>query len=85
MSERSSGACRRLGRHRSTTSPGCSGDQFAEREVEEAPLTDYNKPIPNPDPFVSKPYWDGGKEGKLMLPRCTTCNKVHFYPRTICP
>ena len=61
------------------------GDRFTEREVEEAPLADYNKPIPNPDPFVSKPYWDGGKEGKLMLPRCTTCNRVHFYPRTICP
>jgi uncharacterized OB-fold protein len=48
-------------------------------------LPDYNKPIPFPDPFVAKPYWDGAKEGKLMLPRCTTCSRVHFYPRIICP
>jgi uncharacterized OB-fold protein len=48
-------------------------------------LADYNKPIPQPDPLVAKPYWDGAKEGKLMLPRCTTCNRVHFYPRVICP
>ena len=48
-------------------------------------MADYNKPIPQPDPLVAKPYWDGAKEGKLMLPRCTTCNRVHFYPRVICP
>ncbi len=48
-------------------------------------MADYTKPIPVPDPFVSKPFWDGAKAGKLMLPRCTTCNKVHFYPRVICP
>jgi hypothetical protein len=47
-------------------------------------LAEYNKPIPDPDP-ISKPFFDGAKEGKLMLPRCTTCNKVHFYPRMLCP
>ena len=48
-------------------------------------MTNYNKPIPFPDPFTSKPYWDGAKQRKLMLPRCTTCSRVHFYPRIICP
>ena len=48
-------------------------------------MTEYDKPIPQPDPFVGKPYWDGGKEGKLMLPRCTSCSKTHFYPRAMCP
>ena len=47
-------------------------------------MAEYNKPIPDPDP-MSKPFFDGAKEGKLMLPRCTTCNKVHFYPRMLCP
>lgn len=56
-----------------------------ERDAEEAPLADYNKPIPVADQFVSKPFWDGAKAGKLMLPRCKSCDKVHFYPRTICP
>ena len=48
-------------------------------------MAEYNKPIPSIDPYVNKPFWDGAKEGKLMLPRCVTCNKVHWYPRTLCP
>ena len=31
------------------------------------------------------PFWDGAKEGKLMLPHCKECNRVHWYPRFICP
>ena len=48
-------------------------------------MPDYKKPIPEPDPYVTQPFWDGAKAGKLMLPRCTDCNKTHFYPRVICP
>jgi uncharacterized protein len=48
-------------------------------------LPDYKKPIPEPDPYVTQPFWDGAKAGKLTLPRCTDCNKTHFYPRIICP
>ena len=48
-------------------------------------MADYNKPIPSPDPYVTQPFWDGAKEGKLMLPRCTSCNRVHWYPRILCP
>ena len=44
----------------------------------------YDKPIPDPSPHF-KVFWEGAKQGKLMLPRCTTCNKVHWYPRFICP
>ena len=44
----------------------------------------YTKPIPDPDP-VSKPFWDAAREGRFMLPRCTNCNRVHWYPRLICP
>lgn len=47
-------------------------------------MADYKKPIPEPDPH-SKPFWDGAKAGKLMLPRCTDCNRAHWYPRLICP
>ena len=45
----------------------------------------YTKPIPDPDPYTTQPFWDGAKAGKLMLPRCTNCNQAHFYPRMICP
>lgn len=45
---------------------------------------DYDKPIPKPSP-LTQPFWDGAREGRLMLPRCTSCNRVHWYPRHICP
>jgi uncharacterized OB-fold protein len=44
----------------------------------------YDKPIPMPG-MHTKPFWEGAKQGKLMLPRCTNCNRVHWYPRLICP
>lgn len=47
-------------------------------------MVDYNKPIPRQGQH-NKPFWDGAKQSKLMLPRCTECNRVHWYPRLICP
>ena len=44
----------------------------------------YNKPVPKPSP-LTKPFWRGTLEGKLTLPRCIDCNRVHWYPRHICP
>ena len=44
----------------------------------------YNKPIPKPSP-LTQPFWDGAAAGVLMLPRCVDCNRVHWYPRHICP
>ena len=44
----------------------------------------YDKPVPTPSP-LTKPFYDGLKKGKLMLPRCQDCNRVHWYPRYICP
>jgi uncharacterized OB-fold protein len=44
----------------------------------------YNKPLPEPSPHTQA-FWDAAKEGRLMLPRCTSCNRVHWYPRLICP
>jgi uncharacterized protein len=31
------------------------------------------------------PYWDGLREGKLMLPKCGDCGHAFFFPRIICP
>ena len=47
-------------------------------------MAEYSKPIPDPDP-TNQVFFDGARDGKLMLPRCTTCNKVHFYPRIHLP
>ena len=42
------------------------------------------KPIPLPSPLTDE-FWRGTKEGKLMLPNCNACGKVHWYQRYICP
>lgn len=42
------------------------------------------QPLPKPTP-ESRPYWDGLKQRKLMLPYCLDCSKPHFYPRVVCP
>ena len=44
-----------------------------------------DRPLPQPITPEAKPYWDGLKEGKLMLPRCGDCQHTFFYPRVICP
>lgn len=44
----------------------------------------YDLPVPTPGTHT-QPFWDGAKAGKLMLPRCQDCSRVHWYPRLICP
>ncbi len=44
-----------------------------------------NRPLPAPITPETQPYWDGLKEGKLMLPKCEDCNQPFFYPRILCP
>lgn len=41
-----------------------------------------------PIPFateVSRPYWNGAREGVLRLQRCRNCEMVIHYPRRWCP
>lgn len=33
----------------------------------------------------TKPFWDAAAEGRLVLPRCMSCETVIWYPRTFCP
>ena len=42
------------------------------------------KPIPFPSPLYRN-FLKGTREGKLLLPKCNQCGKVHWYPRYICP
>jgi uncharacterized OB-fold protein len=44
-----------------------------------------DRPLPQPITPEARPYWDGLKEGKLMLPRCAACGHAFFYPRVVCP
>jgi uncharacterized OB-fold protein len=44
-----------------------------------------DRPLPNPITPEARPYWDGLKEHKLMLPTCNNCRHSFFYPRVRCP
>ncbi len=41
------------------------------------------KPLPTPD-ADSQAYWDGLKEGKLLLQHCGQCGHVQFYQQVHC-
>ena len=43
------------------------------------------RPLPQPVTPEAKPYWDGLREQKLMLPKCQDCGHCFFYPRILCP
>ena len=43
------------------------------------------RPLPQPVTPEAKPYWDGLREQKLMLPKCQDCGHCFFYPRVVCP
>jgi uncharacterized protein len=33
----------------------------------------------------TREFWDGLRDGRLLLRRCTSCRTVHYYPRPFCP
>ncbi len=41
------------------------------------------KPRPQPAP-ENQAYWDGLREHRLLIQRCTNCNKLRHYPRPMC-
>lgn len=40
--------------------------------------------LPPPNALTA-PYWQAAREHRFVLPRCSTCARFHFYPRTVCP
>jgi uncharacterized OB-fold protein len=48
--------------------------------------SDYTKPLPRPiNPELTRPFWEAAGRHELVMPRCTTCDHVFFYPRSECP
>jgi len=43
----------------------------------------YDKLVPSPTP-ETQPFWDGLKEERLLLQKCSDCGKVRHYPRPMC-
>src|SRR5215510_3088599 len=52
--------------------------------LESSPM-DLERPLPSPMTPECKPYWDGARDGKLMIPKCRACGKPFMYPRVACP
>jgi uncharacterized OB-fold protein len=40
------------------------------------------RPEPTPE---TQHYWDGTRQGELLLQRCDACAKTYFPPRPFCP
>lgn len=40
-------------------------------------------PLPRPTP-LSRPHWDGCREGRLRVQRCRSCGTHVFIPRPVC-
>jgi hypothetical protein len=45
---------------------------------------DMKKPLPVTQPWSEK-FWEGTKQGKLLIQVCTDCESRIFYPRKYCP
>jgi hypothetical protein len=48
----------------------------------------FDSPLPVPEVLEDEeaaPYWEGAREGRLVLPRCDRCSTVIWYPRRFCP
>ena len=41
------------------------------------------RPVAPPD-AVTAPWWDGTREGRLLVQRCRGCGHHQHYPRNIC-
>jgi uncharacterized OB-fold protein len=33
----------------------------------------------------SRAFWDGLRDGRLLIKHCTACGAFHYYPRPFCP
>ena len=49
-------------------------------------MAEYTKPLPRPlSPQLTRPFWEALKRHELVMPRCKTCDRLFFYPRSECP
>ena len=55
------------------------GFSWKERNVSEP-----KRPLPIPTPETQH-FWDGCREGKLLLQQCDDCEHIYYPPRPFCP
>lgn len=42
------------------------------------------RPLPRPT-ALSRPFWDGCRDGRLLVQRCASCARCFFIPSAFCP
>jgi uncharacterized OB-fold protein len=42
------------------------------------------RPLPRPTD-LSRPFWDGCRDGRLLAQRCASCERRYFIPSAFCP
>jgi uncharacterized protein len=47
-------------------------------------MTQMRYDLPVPDDFT-RAWWDAAAEGRLLVVRCGSCGRAHYYPRPFCP
>ena len=47
-------------------------------------MSEYTKPLPEPS-TLTKPFWDGVKQHKLLVQKCSSCGKLRHVPKPLCP
>jgi uncharacterized OB-fold protein len=51
----------------------------------EVPLAEHwTRPLPQPSE-LTRPFWDGCREQRLLIQRCQTCLGYVFIPQAFCP
>ncbi len=51
----------------------------------EEPVPAKTRPMEPPIGPDSAPFWEGTREGRLLVQWCTACDEGIFYPRSFCP
>jgi uncharacterized protein len=41
-------------------------------------------PAPEANP-ETRAFWEAAADGRLLIGKCASCGKPHYYPRAICP
>lgn len=45
-----------------------------------------DRPLPTPPVYPDNTeFWAAANEGRLLVPKCGSCGKTHWYPRPFCP
>jgi uncharacterized OB-fold protein len=47
-------------------------------------MADHNFQLPTAD-LSTQEYWDAASRRELLIKRCGSCERPHFYPRPFCP